>query len=91
MEQLLVCLRFYSTGGHLQTIADFAGMHVSTVSRIISRVSRIIAMLGRRFIKFPDTEEALKEKQRQFYDIASFPRVLGAMDCTHIKIDSPGM
>ncbi|KAI4455470.1 hypothetical protein MML48_9g00002315 [Holotrichia oblita] len=90
MNQLLVCLRFYSTGGHLQAIADFAGMHVSTVSRIIKRVSAIIAALGRRYIKFPDTQEAIKACQRKFYDVASFPRVIGAIDCTHIKIESPG-
>ncbi|KAI4455445.1 hypothetical protein MML48_9g00016292 [Holotrichia oblita] len=89
MNQLLVCLRFYSTGGHLQAIADFAGMHVSTVSRIIKRVSAIIAALGRRYIKFPDTQEAIKACQRKFYDVASFPRVIGAIDCTHIKIESP--
>lgn len=31
------------------------------------------------------------ENQRQFFDIAGFPRVLGLVDGTHIKIQSPGM
>ncbi|KAJ8967001.1 hypothetical protein NQ317_002758 [Molorchus minor] len=45
INQLLTCLRFYSTGGHLQMVADFAGMHVSSVSRIIRRVLKILKIL----------------------------------------------
>ncbi|CAH1366211.1 unnamed protein product, partial [Tenebrio molitor] len=57
MNQLLTTLRFYSTGGHLQSIADYCGMHVSTVSRIIVRVSRTIADLYNMYISFPTTNE----------------------------------
>jgi hypothetical protein len=52
MNQLLTTLRFYSTGGHLQSIADYCGMHVSTVSRIIVRVSRTIADLYNMYSPF---------------------------------------
>ncbi|KAK4884252.1 hypothetical protein RN001_000523 [Aquatica leii] len=90
MNQLLVCLRMYSTGGHLQMIADFAGMHYSTVSRIVKRVSEAIASLYPQHVKFPATELELKKCQQDFYNVASFPRVIGAIDCTHISIQSPG-
>ncbi|KAF5281910.1 hypothetical protein FQR65_LT14436 [Abscondita terminalis] len=90
MNQLLVSLRLYSTGGHLQSIADFSGMHLSTVSRIVKRVSEAIARLYPRYIKFPNTEIEIKQSQQQFYSVASFPRVVGAIDCTHMKIQSPG-
>ncbi|KAJ8914128.1 hypothetical protein NQ315_016205 [Exocentrus adspersus] len=90
INQLLITLRLYSTGGHLQTIADFGGMHVSTVSRIVKRVSEAIAGLYRNYITFPNDIDGLRKIQQDFYDIASFPRVCGAIDCTHIKVESPG-
>lgn len=90
MNQLLVALRFYSTGGHLQAIADFAGMHLSTVSRIIVRVSEAIAANYDRFIRFPIEEDEIRSTQQKFYNIAAFPRVIGAIDCTHVKIESVG-
>lgn len=90
MNQLLVCLRIYSTGGHLQSVADFAGMHLSTVSRIICRVSNAIAELANEYIQFPTDPEMIRKTQQDFFDIASFPRVTGCVDCTHIKILSPG-
>ena len=79
-----------ATNGHLQSTADFAGVHVSTVCRIIKRVSRAIARLYGTFIKFPGTEDEIREKQIEFHRIASFPKVIGAVDGTHIKIQSPG-
>jgi hypothetical protein len=87
MNQLLTTLRFYSTGGHLQSIADYCGMHVSTVSGIIVRVSRTIADLYNMYISFPTTNEEIVQEQIKF--VAAFPRVVGAIDCTHVKIQSP--
>ncbi|KAJ3619272.1 hypothetical protein MTP99_004967 [Tenebrio molitor] len=37
INQLLACLRLYATGGHLDQIADYMGMHLATVSRIVVR------------------------------------------------------
>nr|CAH7723317.1 unnamed protein product [Callosobruchus chinensis] len=36
------------------------------------------------------TAEDVKRAQTEFYNTASFPRVVGAIDCTHVKIKSPG-
>mgnify|MGYP005983876441 CR=1 FL=1 len=90
MNQILTCLRVFSTGGHLQNIADFMGMHLSTVSRIVKRVSEAIARLYRQHIKFPSTNDEMSENQRNFFSISGFPKVVGAIDCTHVKIQSPG-
>lgn len=37
------------------------------------------------FVIFPKTQEDIKRAQLKFYDIARFPRVVGAIDCTHIR------
>ncbi|XP_068902923.1 putative nuclease HARBI1 [Tenebrio molitor] len=71
ITQWLTCLRYYATDGHLMAIADFIGMHTSTVSRIILRISRAIASLGQRFIKMP---EQLQQTAQDFFVTARFPR-----------------
>ena len=40
-----------------------------------------------QFIKFPTGQEVERVKQ-QFYVIAGFPSVLGAVDCTHVGLNS---
>jgi hypothetical protein len=89
MNQLLTTLRFYASVGHLATVADYMGMHVSTTSRIIAKVSRTIARLRPRYIKMPEGQE-IQTTQNKFYEVARFPRVLGVIDGSHIKIQSPG-
>jgi len=74
----------------LVVCGDFIGVHKSTASRIVKLVSHVIATLRPQFIKFPDIENDIKKLKQDFYNIAKFPMVIGAMDCTHIKIKSPG-
>lgn len=89
MEQLLICLRFYATGSFYITIGDFSNLHKSTICRIIKRVTQAIASLRPQFIKLPCHAE-ISKTQEEFYEIARFPRVIAAMDCTHVRIISPG-
>lgn len=77
---MLIALRYYATGSHLLSIADFCGVHVSTACRIVQRVSRALAVSCSRYIKMPETEEALQNSKRLFFDIAAFPNVIGAVD-----------
>lgn len=91
VQQLLIALRFYATNGFMITMGDYGGMDKSTVSRIVVRVSEAIASLAPIYIKLPQTQEEILRAQRNFFNIAAFPRVIGAIDCTHIKIQSPGM
>lgn len=88
-NQLLCALRFYASAGHLSSIADCFQMDPSTVSRIISKVSRAIATLFPQYIQMPEVHNIL-HMQEKFYNISRFPRVIGVVDGTHIKIQSPG-
>lgn len=89
-EMVLLTLRFYASGSFLITTGDFSGIHKSTASKVINKVSRAIAQLSPLYIKFPNTEEEIGRLRQKFYNIAKFPRCIGALDCTHIKIQSPG-
>lgn len=87
--QFLVALRFYANGCFLRADGDMFGIHQSTVSRIIKRVSVAIASLKGRFITFPTGNRARAINQG-FSQISGIPGVVGAIDCTHIPIQSPG-
>lgn len=76
--QLLLTLRFLASG-----------VSKSSASRIIKRVCEAIGRLSNTYIKMCDGEE-MEEVALDFYRIASFPRTVGAIDCTLVKIQSPG-
>ncbi|KAJ8983281.1 hypothetical protein NQ317_010531 [Molorchus minor] len=89
-NQLMLALRFYATGSFLSVAADFCGVSKSTASKTVRRVSKAIAALREHYIKMPQTNEEVRECRQAFYNIARFPRCIGAIDCSHIKIQSPG-
>lgn len=41
-------------------------------------------------IRFPSTEEEIRNEQLHFYNIAHFPRVIDCIDCTRIRVQSFG-
>ncbi|XP_023312542.1 putative nuclease HARBI1 [Anoplophora glabripennis] len=90
MNQLLICLLAYSSNSHMIIISDLAKISKSSVSRIVKRVSVAISRLAPRFIKFPRNLLDVNQTKNKFYDIASFPNIIGAVDGTHIRILSPG-
>jgi len=90
MQQLLLTLRFYASGSYLLSATDFSGVSKTSAYRIVHRVTEAIACLRPRFIKFPVLAEKIKTEQIKFFDIARFPRVIGCIDCTHIKVQSFG-
>lgn len=89
LMSLLICLRYYATGSFQLLQADLFQVSQSTVSRIVSRISKKVASLRSRFIKLPAQAE-ISDIQRNFFRIASFPGVIAAIDCTHVPIESPG-
>jgi hypothetical protein len=88
--QLLITLRFYATGTFQMCIGDLVNVSKSSVCRIIHRVTNSIASLRHYFIRLPDRRNEIRKIHNDFYEIAGFPNVLGAVDCTHIKVQSPG-
>lgn len=90
MAKLLIALRFYALGTMLISIGDFCGVSKTTASVIVQKVSYAIASLRKDFIKMPQSVEEMAEGSLAFYNIAKFPRTIGALDCTHVRIQSPG-
>jgi hypothetical protein len=90
MNQLLVTLRFYATGTFQLVVGDTFGVDKSTICRTVHRVTRVIAGLSPKYIRFPSTDKERRDTMQSFYQSTKFPGVLGAIDCTHVPIQSPG-
>lgn len=67
----------------------YYGVDKSTASRVVIKVLQAIASLKNEVIKMPRTEEEQKIVREGFYKITCFPRCIGAVDCTHIKLIIP--
>lgn len=88
--KVFVTLRYLSTGSILQVTADFNGIDKSTASRVVRQVTRAIARLSHTYIQFPETQEDIDYTRQGFFNISKFPKCIGALDCTHVRIHSPG-
>ncbi|GFV89552.1 putative nuclease HARBI1 [Trichonephila clavipes] len=72
------------------SIADLFDVSQPTVCRVVHRVSEAIASLLPDFIHLPVNKEECKTVSRKFFSIAGFPKVIGALDGTFVRIVSPG-
>ena len=77
-KQLGITLYYLSNERRLRKTANAFGVSRSSVSRIIGRVTQVIAMfLGPKYIKLPVTEEDVEEKVKGFYSVFGFPQCIG--------------
>ena len=81
--QVLTALRFYATGSFQDVCGEMIGIHQSTASRTITRVTEALG-----WVLLPTQEEAEKTK-RQFFRRNGFPNAIGAIDGTQIWIQTP--
>lgn len=86
-QKLLITLRHYATGSFRAVCGDFVGVHKSTASQIIRLVYHELALLRPKFINFPSTSAGIDTVVKK---CLKFPKCIGAIDCTHVKIISLG-
>lgn len=89
-NRLLLTLRFLATGYFFICAGDTMGISKTAAHDIIQLVVDAIVQLRREFIHFPATPQGIRELVNKFFAIARFPTVVGAIDCTHIRVQSPG-
>ncbi|CAC5421579.1 HARBI1 [Mytilus coruscus] len=63
-----------------------SGLDKSTVSRVVDSVLDALCEKRNEFIQWPTN---LNQTKAEFYEIAGFPNILGAVDGTHIRIKRP--
>ncbi|XP_034035036.1 putative nuclease HARBI1 [Thalassophryne amazonica] len=78
--QVLSTLGFLATGSFQREIADRSGITQSTMSRILPHVLSGIRDLAPLHIRFPYNNAEQAMIKRDFYELAGFPNVIGAID-----------
>ncbi|XP_018792781.1 PREDICTED: uncharacterized protein LOC108971279 [Bactrocera latifrons] len=63
------------------------GVTKSTACAIVRRVVAWVILIIHEFVKWP-TGDALEDTTRKFLQSKQIPGVIGAIDCTHIKINA---
>lgn len=71
-------------------VADVTRVSTATVCRVLPKVCMVLLEFLPTFVKMPESNEERQAAASAFHAIAGFPRTIGAIDCTHIKIQSPG-
>lgn len=89
-NQILLALRFYATGAFFVEMADFMGISKSAAHFLVHKVTKILMKYRLQWIKMPTNADELRAVQVGHYKLSRFPKVLGLIDGTHIKINSPG-
>ncbi|XP_066585491.1 putative nuclease HARBI1 [Prorops nasuta] len=76
----------------LRVSADLAEVSVPTVSRVVLRVTNLLASYFHKFIGFPSNEAHVAENGSLFKKLGygeggiGLPNISGAIDCTHIRL-----
>ena len=86
--QTAAAIRYYASGTFQTDVGEGLSISQSSVHRCILNVGTALNKLYDEFITWPDREQIRKNKL-QFYNIARFPNVIGAIDCTHVRIMRP--
>ncbi|KAK2719689.1 putative nuclease HARBI1 isoform X1 [Artemia franciscana] len=87
-KQLLITLWIYATPDSYRSVGDRFGVSVSSVCRVVHRITDCIFALSPTIIVWP-TGQRLYSVIEGFRSLNGFHGVVGALDGTHIEIKAP--
>lgn len=86
-QQVLTALHFLGNGCQYHVNGQTHGISKSTVLRCVHRLSRLISFhIMPLYIRWPTNSIFIEQ---EFFDLAGFPNVKGAVDGTIVHIDAP--
>lgn len=92
-EKILITLRYLATDVIQLNDADIHNVAQSTVSRVVTQVVSVLSSpaIIKKFICFPTRPTEIADHAQEFHGLAQFPRVMGVIDGTHIRIVAPSV
>ena len=86
--QVFIALRFYATGGFYTCSGDRHGVSEASVCRVVNSVTELLGRKKNEYIKWPTNRKDVSDAQEGFFwKSGGFPEVVGALDCTHVRLD----
>ncbi|XP_063931186.1 putative nuclease HARBI1 [Zophobas morio] len=88
-QKIQIFLRYVGDPGFQVGVGEDSGTHQSSVSRNVKFVSEKIYEKVNQWIQFPAEQAEIDAARHQWQEAFNFPFVIGALDCTQIKIKKP--
>ncbi|XP_068758073.1 putative nuclease HARBI1 [Montipora capricornis] len=89
-KQVLIFVWFISNLDAMRSVSDRFDVTLSSLERILKRVTEAIVALRREYIKWPrDDEMEVIMQNFELQTLPGFPRIIGVIDGTHIRIKPP--
>lgn len=89
LTKLLAALHLLSSGSFQRAVTRNVGISQSALSPALSAFLRAMMRRVGQYIHFPQSREEIMETKMDFYAVAGFPNVIGAVDATHVPITPP--
>ena len=89
IQKMEITLRYLSDPGFQRSVGHGAGVTQSTVSKTLKTTLPRIVLRADRWIKFPTSDEEVQRTKEEWYQKLKFPMCVGAIDCTHVRIEKP--
>ena len=90
LMQVMVALRIFAASVFQLDVAYTFGVSKPTVCRTVHRVATVLSRRIRQYVQFERPVDVDRTKAK-FFRMASFPNVIGCIDCTHISIIGPSV
>lgn len=85
-----MALRYLANPGFQSGIAREFGIHQTTVSKTAWQVVQNVCSQSQEWVTWPTrSQQQLQEAKSNWYEKFEYPSAIGAIDCTHIRIEKP--
>ena len=85
-----ITLKYLADPGFQASVAQFMGVTQPTMCHVIAESLNSMSAKASDWIKFPTTDEEHKCSEESWLAKLGFPCTVGALDCTHVRIEKPG-
>ncbi|CAK1587663.1 unnamed protein product [Parnassius mnemosyne] len=84
--KVLTAIRTWARGEIQDDAGDLSGMSQPRISLVCKEVALALVAQRAQWIKMPQSDVEQKHVITGFYSVCGFRQVIGAIDCTHIRI-----
>ncbi|KAK9891644.1 hypothetical protein WA026_015610 [Henosepilachna vigintioctopunctata] len=90
-QQMEIFLRLVGDAGFQSGVAQYVGVHRTTANKTIRYVMSRVLEQSHNWIRFPTTDEDMTEAKVSWQRHFRSPSAIGALYCTQIDIQKPGL